>query len=316
MIFMKSDRRHELQTNELANWLGRQYERHQGNLPTILWGVLAVVALVVLFGVWTSRSTRSAAGAWEEFYEIGNADAKVRSKRLRELADKYPNTEIALWARLDLADQLCYDGHSKLDIDREIAKMNLREAQQNYTLVLENGKALPEMKRRAAMAEAKCWELLGEREKAIESYRSVAKQFSNTYPDLAADAASRASELEQPEAADFYKWLAEYTPPTGKLPELPGMNSLFPPGIDMKPDRNGDDDSATPSKGAAKPEGADTEAKKSLDERPKSESDPAASESDSKSDDKPAAKEKSPDPDAATTKPVDEKKSPEPSDGK
>jgi hypothetical protein len=311
---MKSNRRHELQTNELANWIGRQYARHQGNLPTILWGVLAVVALIVLLGVWTSRNSRSVAGAWEDYYEIGTADPKVRQKRLRELAEKYEGNEIALWARLDLADQLCYDGRAKMDFERDIGKANLREAQQNYALVLKNPKALSEMKRRAAIAEGKCWEILGEREKAIETYRSVAKQFATTYADVAAEAASRASELEQPEAADFYKWLADYTPPTGRLPELPGMNSLFPPGFDMKPESNGSDDATAPSKDEAKTEGTDAADTKSSEEKPKSQTDPTAS--DSKSEEKPASKDKSPDPDTPTPKSDDEKKSPEPSDGK
>lgn len=313
---MKSDRRHELQTNELANWIGRQYERHQGHLPTFLWGVLAVVAIIVLIGVWRSRSSYSVAGAWEDFYQIGNADPKVRPKRLKELAEKYPNTQIALWARLDLADQLCYDGHAKLDIDRTIATTHLREAQQTYALVLQNPKAVPEMIRRAALAEAKCWELMGDREKAIETYQSVAKRFANSHPELSADAASRASELEQPEAADFYKWLAEYTPPASKPLNIPGLGSMFPPIDDGKPKSNGSDDSATPSKDEPKPDAADAEEKKAADETPKSESESAPPAADKKSDEKPAPKEQTPEPHTATPKPDAEKKSPDSADPK
>lgn len=279
---MKSDRRHELQTNELANWIGRQYERHQGHLPTVLWGVLAVVAVIVLLGVWGSRSSNSIAGAWEEFYQIGNVDAKVRPKRLKELAEKYPNTEIALWARLDLADQLCYDGHAKLDIDREIATTYLREAQQTYALILQSPKALPEMIRRAALAEAKCWELLGDREKAIDTYKSVAKKFATSYPELSQDAASRASDLEQPEAADFYKWLAEYKPPASKPLNLPGLGSLFPPAGDGKEKSDASDDSAAPGKEPAKPDAADSEEKKPSEENSKSESESPTASPDTK----------------------------------
>jgi hypothetical protein len=283
-------------------------------LPTILWGVLAVVAVVLLLGVWGSRSSRSTADAWEEFYQIGNADAKVRPKRLKELAEKYPDTEIALWARLDLADQLCYDGHAKLDIDRQIATVNLREAQQTYALVVQSPKAVAEMIRRAALAEAKCWELLGDREKAIETYQSAAKRFASTYPELSADAASRASELEQPEAADFYKWLAEYTPPASKPLDIPGLRSLFPPIDDGKQKSNGDDDSAAPSKTEPKPDAADSEEKKSSEEKPKTESESAVPASDNKSEAKPASQEKSPEPDPSTPKPDPEKKPQEPAE--
>jgi hypothetical protein len=248
---MKSDRRHELQTNELANWLGRQYERHQGHLPAILWGVLAVVAVVVLVGLWGSRGSTSVSDAWEE-YQIGNIDPKGTPKRLKDLAEKYPNMDIALWARLDYADQLCYDGHAKLDIDRTIATTYLRDAQKNYELILQSPKALPEMIRRAALAEAKCWELLGKRDKAIESYKSAAKRFATSYPELSQDAASRASDLEQPEAADFYQWLASYEPPASKPLNLPGLGPLFPP----VNDDNKSDDKPAPKEQAPDPDPA------------------------------------------------------------
>lgn len=305
---MKSDRRHELQTNELANWLGRQYERHQGNLSTILWGVLALVAIGVLVGVWGSRSSNSTASAWEEYYKIVNLDQKARPKRLKELAEKFPNEQIALWARLDLADQLCYDGHTKLDIDRGIATTHLREAQQTYALILQSPKALPEMMRRAALAEAKCWELLGDREKAIETYHTAAKRFASTYPELSQDAASRASDLEQPEAADFYKWLAEYKPPVGRPLNLPGLGPLFPPsneGIEMG------DDSTAPGKEPAKPKPGDSDEKKFSETKPKSESEAPSSPSDTKPDEAPAPKEKTSDSETTTPNPDAEKKLPE-----
>jgi len=229
---MKSERRHELQTNELANWLARQYERHRGQMPTIAWGVLAVVAVGLAISLWTSKEQNSSVGAWEEFNSIGAVDPKARPKRLKELAERFPDSDVALWAKLDLADQLCFDGRTKLDVDREIATTYFREAQQTYAAVLQHPKAKPEMLRRAALAEGKCFEVIGEREKAIESYKSVAKKFSGTMPELAKDAAGRASDLEQSDAADFYKWLAKYQPPAAKPFSPPGFVPNFPP-LDM-----------------------------------------------------------------------------------
>jgi hypothetical protein len=265
---------------------------------------LAVVAVVVLIGLWGSRDSSSGGSAWNEFYEIGNADAKSRPKRLKELAEKYPDTQIALWARLDYADQLCYDGHAKLAIDRTIATTYLRDAQQNYQLILKNPKALPEMKRRAALAEAKCWELLGDRDKAIDSYRAAAKQFATDYPELAKDAASRASELEQPEAADFYKWLASYEPPAISPPKLPSMAPLFPPDNDDARKSRGTDESAMDGKEPAKPDAGNAEDKKSSEDKPKAESESAAPATDKEAETKPAAKEKTTDPNAESAPPT------------
>ena len=293
---MKADRRHELQTNELASWIANQYQKHRGHLPAVLWGAVAVCAAVVLVGVWSSRQGGSAAVAWEEFYQIGNLDAKVRPKRLKELAERFPNTEIALWAQLDRADQLCFDGHAKLEMDRGIAVDYLREAQQTYAAILLDQKALPEMIHRAAMAEAKCWELLGDRAKAIDTYRSAAKRFGGKYSELTKDANSRASELEQPEAAEFYKWLAEYKPPVSRPLNIPGLGSGFPPLFDGKEKGDGSDSPPDSGKVDSKPESKEPDEKKSDAEKP------AAPETDSKPTD--------------PSPPVTEKKSPESSEPK
>ena len=60
---MKSDRRHELQTNELASMLTHGLERYRSQLPTI--GLVAVVVLlaVVAIGFWTSTRGNSTANA-------------------------------------------------------------------------------------------------------------------------------------------------------------------------------------------------------------------------------------------------------------
>jgi hypothetical protein len=135
---------------------------------------------------------------------------------------------------LDLADQLCFDGREKMPLDREIAVTYLKEAQQTYAEVLHDPKARPEMIRRAALAEPKCWELMGDRERAIASYKEVADRYRTILPEVCADAAKRAEELEQPEAADFYKWLAEYKPSPAPPYNIPGLSPTFPPLNDEK----------------------------------------------------------------------------------
>jgi hypothetical protein len=226
---MKSGRRHELQTNELADFLSHGLEKYRQHLPNIIWGIVALAAVIAAITLWSSRSGSSQAHAWEEFDQIRGVDSKVRPKRLKELAERYPNSDIALWARIDLADQLCFDGRERMALDREAAVTLLREAQQTYAAVLEDPKARPEMIRRAALNEAKCWELMGEREKAIASYKAVAQRLRTMLPAIAENAEAQAAALEQPEAADFYKWLAEYKPPSAPSLNLPNFGPGFPP---------------------------------------------------------------------------------------
>jgi hypothetical protein len=226
---MKAERRHELQTNDLADLLTHGFEKHRQHLPTALWGVVAVVAVIMALTLWNSRRGSSQLQAWEEFDHIRYTDGKARPKHLKELIERYPNTEVAIWTQLDLADQLCSDGREKMPIERETANTYLKEAQQNYAAVLQNPSARPEMIRRAALAEAKCWELIGDREKAIASYQKIAEKYKSMLPDLAATAKQHASDLSQPEAADFYKWLAEYKAPMAPTSKFPGLGPNFPP---------------------------------------------------------------------------------------
>jgi hypothetical protein len=239
---MKSERRHELQTNELADWLTHALDRHRSRLSMFGWTASAVVVAIVVVVVVMSRQGGSQARAWEELQAIGTLEPSLVSSRLKQISETYPNTEVALWAQLDMADVLCTEAKQKLASDRDIAVLRLREAQQAYLAVLNNARALPDMIRRAALPEAMCWELLGDRDQAITAYKRAAERYASSHPEVAKEAASRASDLEQPEAADFYKWLAEYKPPVTTPLAPPSPELGFPPAS------NGEDKSETPAK--------------------------------------------------------------------
>ena len=296
---MKADRRHELQTNELASLLTQGLERYRSYLPTAGAAAIAVLIAVVAVGFWRSSRSSSVANAWQEYYMAANAaDMNQVTDRLRELTAKYPDTEVYLWARLDLADAYCFEGKRKLDIDRENGAARLREAAAIYGEVAHSPRARPEMIRRSALAEAKCLELIGEREKAIETYKKVARDHAAAHPEMANEAASRASDLEQSEAADFYKWLSEYKP-ASKAADASTGESLLPPaeGSEAKP--TGSEDPAGAAKGEnlegkapeAKTGEGDTETKKPDDPKADAEqtAPPAGKPDAKKAEEKPAS---------------------------
>ncbi len=225
---MKSDRRHELEHNTLADWIGAGAARYREYLPTIGVAGIAVIALVLALVFWSGRSGTSAAHAWQEFF---NADDPAQ---LKSIADRYQGSEVALWARLDLADAYTFEASRKLATDRDTALARLREAEQIYADVLKSdashsAKMRTEVVRRAALPEAKIWEIMGDRAQAIDHYRAIADQYAAIAPDVAAEARSRAADLETPEAADFYQWLAQYKPPAAQTPLPPNADDLFPP---------------------------------------------------------------------------------------
>jgi hypothetical protein len=296
---MKAERRHELQTNELADMVGRWALKYRDYLPGAVMAALAVVAVIVAVSLWGARRSGAVASAWQEYDRAatGNSPSDIAS-RLRQVASLYPDTEVALWARLDLADVFTTEGRQKLDTDRENAVARLREARQIYAEVLAAPKVRPEMIQRAALAEAKCHELMGDRAPAIESYRAAAQKYEKEFPQLAKEATNHAAELEQPEAADFYAWLAQYKPPASRSLTPPSLDSVLPPPGDDKPETTAEqptEKTKTESEGAS----SDTE--------PAGESGKSPEPSSEKTDDKSKpADDAAPKPEQSSNKPTAE----------
>ena len=240
---MKSKRRHDLQTNALAALLGRWIQRYQSYLPVVGIGGAVVVVLVIAMSVRSGLARRSGGRAWRDFYLAASAagafDMEAVKDRLNAVVDDNPGTDVALWAKLDLADTYCFDGRLKLSGDRGEAMRQLGYAQDLYNKVLASPQATDLMFRRAALAEAKCWEFRGDPKTAIEHYNQIAQTAREKYDDtdLAKEADQRAEQLQRPGAAEFYLWLAQYKPPADSSTDLPD-SSLTPPA-----DQQGDSES-------------------------------------------------------------------------
>lgn len=78
---MKTERRHELQTNVLADWLGRQIDALRPYANTIITVVAVVVVALVGYSIWNQWSKSAAAAAWGEFFEVTFTGNYVQSKQ-------------------------------------------------------------------------------------------------------------------------------------------------------------------------------------------------------------------------------------------
>jgi len=140
---MKSQRRHDLQTNELADALGRlgQRLRPHARLVAVIAG-LAVILLVVLvwFPMRQSRAAAEAAFAFNAAVRAGSAEW------LRTFLDSFPEAEQASTARLLLADRLVRDVAAGR-IEPGEAEATLEEAKAFYAQVAEASDALKPMAR-------------------------------------------------------------------------------------------------------------------------------------------------------------------------
>jgi hypothetical protein len=102
---MKSKHKHELQTNELADAIGRLVEWSKPRARLLSYGAAAVLALVIVLVVWPairgSAAARNPAGeAFTEALDSGQVQA------VRDFLSDYPKAEQVTAARLLLADRL------------------------------------------------------------------------------------------------------------------------------------------------------------------------------------------------------------------
>ncbi|MBN1394868.1 MAG: tetratricopeptide repeat protein [Pirellulales bacterium] len=226
---MKSERRHELQHNALADWLvkiGTALKPYQNLI------FVAAILLLAAFAVhaWWSRTAEAEAGkAWTKLFDgMGNNNVT----KLADVIDDYPNTTVSHAAAVLSGDYRLSDGCYTLFQNKERGKQRLDMAIIHYeTDRREGGDAM--LLARATFGLARAKEAKGELEEAEKYYREVADK----WPDGAfcAAAKKRLEELKRPEIRQLYRDLDDPNlfdpqPEFSHEFEVPGRK----PGFDMK----------------------------------------------------------------------------------
>ncbi|MBW3600462.1 MAG: hypothetical protein KY475_24760 [Planctomycetes bacterium] len=221
---MKSERRHELQTNTLAHWINRQSENVKPHVNLILTVVLAAVAVVlawVYFREWNaSRST----AAWSDFYAAADSSDAAA---LAEMAERHAGEPASLWATLLAADIQLEMGAGQTFTDRRQAESSLKNALTGYEAVLNDdvhGRE-PLLRRRAMFGLAEAHEALfavtGDKthlEAARQTYGKVADAWPDTV--LGRSAEQKQAGLATQDAEDFLAWFSEQEPISQEIPAM------------------------------------------------------------------------------------------------
>ena len=98
---MKSERRHELQHNELAEWLFRTGQAIKPYQELIVAAVAVVVVAALVYAYWSSTSAKQSSLAWTQLtVGIENGNLEV----LTAVAEENPDSIAAQMATLTLAD--------------------------------------------------------------------------------------------------------------------------------------------------------------------------------------------------------------------
>eukprot|EP00913_Durusdinium_trenchii_P008962 g8428.t1 len=214
--FMKSEERHELNTNELEKLteaLGKFFERYGSK---VIMGIAAaiVVGVGIYFALnWGGKTAESASG------QIAQAEATSDFATVADNND-YSGLLLQTYARLTAAERQYEDGVRLYLTTTEGGLAELKEALENFDKVLA-AKGVPnDAKERAMRGRAFCLEAMsdGDTSKAVEAFETYLKEYPDTKWKEIID--ERIESLKTNRAKELYAFLSsdDRRPDDRKLP--------------------------------------------------------------------------------------------------
>ena len=214
---MKSERRHELEHNELADWIGKTILAIKPYQNLILGVLILLLVGGVVFAWWRNHSGTQTAEAWDQFCKA--LDSRDPAK-LNEIIEQYPNTHVAHCAALVVADMHLNMGCERRFENNALASQELIKATKLYKVVLDprEGSRNALLREQATFGLARAYEASGDLDKAVEYYQQVKGAY-------AAQAQSRLNDLAKHSTKEWYDRFARFDPkpfeeqPSGKFPK-------------------------------------------------------------------------------------------------
>jgi hypothetical protein len=201
---MKSEKRHELQKNELADWLGNHAEGASEYFWPVVGGIVAAFALAVGIAWYLNTRDQAASSAWDKYYQA-HAE-KERDAELAKVTKDFPDSAAALWAQLALADDNVAQAAKLMLVDTNEANPKIKEAEAAYKEVLSKARS-PELITRAQYGMARTQETNCQPEEARKFYEEVAKTEKDSA--LGKAAAKAAARMADPKTVEFLAWFAK-----------------------------------------------------------------------------------------------------------
>ncbi len=199
------------------------FEEYGTTLIYALAAVLAVAAIVV----YMQRQPPENADASRELAAAvspSSGSATSQPELFRDVADNFPGTEIATWARLRQADRLLDNAITKLFTDRKTAIEELENAETAYSNLAERGDINDAIRERvmigqARLAEARCDGTDTTTTNAVNAWKALVTQFPKGM--LKKHAEDRIERLGRKSTQDFYAWFHAQNPKPGDALEMP-----------------------------------------------------------------------------------------------
>ncbi len=210
---MKSEHRHELKTSELGRLLERvrpffdQYSNH----------IIAVLVLLLIAAiVWTSYSSQAISArseGWDQWAKANNAED------YGNLADKYPNDDVGVWAKLVESEFLLRSGIRQSFVNRDAGNSDTKAALEGFESLLARENIADnyhDVHVRALFGMARALETRndGKTDSVVAAYEKLSQACAGdpTYAEYKKMADERVKALKEEPVQDFYAWFKAQNP--------------------------------------------------------------------------------------------------------
>ena len=226
----KTERRHELQQNELAAYLEKVNKQIEPYSKPILGVVLVVMAVGIGWSFYSSEQEADSSFATLELIKATSAQM-IDPEDLDTVNSEFPETSAGKLAKLYQGLALVNEGNDLIYEDTESATETLKEGIEVLTSVAE-GNNDPLIKSRAYLGIALAQTTLGDTEAAVAAYEKVEK--ADESEAMVEYAANRIATLTSTATKEFSDWFKDTSfavaTPANPDPSLPPANGL--PSID------------------------------------------------------------------------------------
>lgn len=226
---MKSEHRHDLQTNDLGKLMVQAEPFVEKYGAKILGGIGALLVLLIVLIIWNSQKTSAQSEAWTRLAAAGSTED------FENVAEDFAGTPVANWALIHAAESHLQSGIRSSFTDRSAGDRELKDAKEQFQKLLDSSSTPPEIRERALFGMARVEETTsnGDLKTATELYQKLINEFPESIFRQLAEQRVKPVEGEKVAALDeegtkeFYKWFHEQNPKPGDR-QRPGFNMPMP----------------------------------------------------------------------------------------
>lgn len=217
---MKTERRHDLETNELARYTAEGIEKVKPFSGQLLGVALFVVGGFILYSFWNSSNDSKAAAAWTDYFlAFSTTDQEMVNLQRVALNDRHGGTVMQEWAHVTWADRQTALASYQYLSDREATQERLATVSSIYEELIK-GATEPQVVNRARFGLGRVYEMQNRLEDARKLYDQVEGNFEMI-------ARERSDNLLKPEIQEACAWLASAELPASPSVGASGDKPLF-----------------------------------------------------------------------------------------